>query len=174
MFPPNAAARGLRLFDGHPRVLMCYAHESEEHKDDVWALAECLHDAGVSVIIDVDAWPNRCDWQIWTTANILTSDYVLAVASSTCRKAGDGTIDHRLHRGLQAEMRTLRDLCTADYPTWSRRILPVVLPDMSVDDIPLFLQPYNGNRYPVTSIDQAGIRELLRALRCPTRPPTTT
>jgi hypothetical protein len=165
MFHSDREPGGMRLSDGHPRVFVTYAHESDEHKRVVLALAECLHDAGVGVVIDVDAWPDRNDWQIWTTTHILGSDFVLAVASPTCRMVGDGTIDPRLNLGLQAEMRTLRDLYTADCPTWSRRILPIVLPGMSIKDIPLFLQPYNGNRYPIACVDRAGIQRLLRTLR---------
>ena len=153
---------GMRLSEGCPRVFVCYAHETREHKRDVLTFAECLHDAGVGVIIDQDAWPDRHDWQVWTTRHILRCDRVLVLASPTCRMVGDGTIDPRRCRGLQAEMRTLRDLCTADYPTWSRRILPIVLPGMSIDDIPLFLQPYNGDRYTIPSIDRSGVQNLLR------------
>lgn len=171
MSHPDVVPDGQRLSEGHPRAFMCYAHESDQHEQDVLRLAECLHDAGIGVIIDVDTWPVRCDWQIWATRHILASDYVLVVASPTARRAGDGLmIDARPHLGLQAEMRTLRELYTADYRTWSRRMLPVVLPDISVHDIPWFLQPYNADRYPVASIDRAGIKNLLGTLRCRRHP----
>lgn len=165
MFYADAAPDGMRLSGGHPRTFICYAHESDGHIRDVLTLAECLHDVGVSVIIDADAPPDRYDWHVWTTTQILASDFVLAVASPTCRMVGDGLVDPRQHRGLQAEMRMLRDLYAADYPTWSRRILPVVLPGMSIAGIPLFLQPFTGNRYAIGSIDPAGVRCLLRTLQ---------
>ncbi|MFC6023646.1 SEFIR domain-containing protein [Plantactinospora solaniradicis] len=164
---PAGPGTGLRLADGRPRVFISYAQESENHKRDVLAFAECLHASGVGVILDQDTLAHRGDWQLWATKHITESDYVLVIASPTCRKVGDGTIDPDRNKGLQAEMRTLRELYNSDHPTWLRRVLPVILPGMTVDDIPLFLQPHNADHYKVVSLDQVGAVDVLRTLTSP-------
>ncbi|UWZ34683.1 TIR domain-containing protein [Dactylosporangium roseum] len=164
---PADPGAGLRLAAGRPRVFISYAQESDEHKRDVLAFAECLHDSGVGVILDQDTPPDRGDWQLWATKHITESDYVLVIASPTCRAVGDGTIDPQRNKGLQAEMRTLRELYNSDHPTWLRRMLPVILPGMTVKDIPLFLQPHNADHYKVVSLDPAGTLDLLRTLTTP-------
>ncbi|WP_246277671.1 tetratricopeptide repeat protein [Phytohabitans rumicis] len=52
----------------------------------------------------------------------------------------------------------------ADRPVWERKVMPVVLPGRSVDEIPLFLQPYAASRFPVTELTVAGAESLLRVL----------
>jgi hypothetical protein len=145
-------------------VFISYAHESDEHKQNVLAFAQQLHLRGVGVVLDQAAPNRRIDWHHWATHHILSADFVLVVASSICRGVGDGTVGFDVHRGLQSEMRTLRDLYVADYDYWLHRILPVVLPGMSVEDIPLFLQPYNADHYRVVTLDQAGTADLVRTL----------
>ncbi len=158
---------GLRLAEGRPRVFVSYAQESDQHKRDVLLFAECLHHSGVGVIIDQDVAPPRQDWQLWATHNIKASDYVLVIASPMCRLVGDGEIDPNLHKGLQAEMRTLRDLYNSNHPYWLRRVLPVILPGMSVEYIPQFLQPHDADHYRVVSLDETGTADLMRTLATP-------
>jgi hypothetical protein len=62
-------------------------------------------------------------------------------------------------------MRLLRELYHSDPGTWTRRILPVVLPGRSVGEIPLFLQPRTADHYMVTSFTPEGAGDLLRTLR---------
>lgn len=160
----EVAPRQGELAEGYPRVFISYAHESADHKRAVLAFAEYLHTCGVGVVIDQDHPPYRDDWQAWATRAILGCDYVLVIASPMCRRVGDGDIEPSLHKGLQAEMRTLRNLYNDDYPTWLRRVLPVILPGQSVDGIPLFLQPRDADHYHVRSLDPDGAGGLLRTL----------
>jgi hypothetical protein len=158
---------GPQLADGQPRVFISYAQESEGHKRNVLAFAEILHRSNVGVIVDQDTPPYRADWQVWATQHITKSDYVLVIASPMCRQVGDGTIDPELHKGLQAEMRTLRELYNSNYQYWLRHILPVILPGMSVEDIPLFLQPHNADHYRIISLDEIGTEDMMRTLTAP-------
>jgi hypothetical protein len=147
-----------------PRVFFSYAHESVEHKDQVLALARFLMARGI--VVDLDQWagPDRQDWGAWATLHIETADFVILVASPDMRVAGDGHAAGHTRRGLQYEMAAVRDLLHRDRPTWVRKLLPVVLPGCSVDHIPLFMQPYAADHYTLTSIDDHGAEELLRAL----------
>lgn len=149
---------------GFPRIFISYAHDTPAHKTAVASFADFLVDCGVDVRLDQYVPPQRHDWQQWATQEILNADYVLVIASPMCRRVGDGDIDPALHLGLQAEMRTLRDLYASDYPTWLRRTLPVVLPGGSVRDIPLFLQPRNADHYRIASLDKPGTDWLMRTL----------
>jgi hypothetical protein len=153
-------------------VFICYAQETPAHKAQVLAFARTLQTCGVQVAIDQDVPGCRTDWQLWATRQILSCDFVLVIASRTCRAVGDGYADGDRNRGLQAEMRTLRDLYAADHPRWLRRILPIVLPGATVDDIPLFLQPYNADHYRIDQLSRAGVACLVRTFADTSEPAT--
>jgi SEFIR domain len=158
----------------HPVVFVSYAHENDQHRADVLALCEVLAGCGVEPRLDRYHVDERRDWQRWATEQIMTVDYILVIASTNCRRVGDGMSASQDNRGLQAEMRTLRELYTSDNSAWSRRILPVVLPGQSPDEIPVFLQPWTADHYPVPEISPAGAASLLEVLHGvpPLRPPT--
>jgi hypothetical protein len=58
----------------------------------------------------------------------------------------------------------LRDLLTKDRSAWVHKILPVVLPGRSTDEIPLFLQPYSASHYVVDSFTIEGVDDLYRVI----------
>lgn len=154
-----------------PEVFVSYAHDSEEHKDNVLRLCRLLAECGVATRMDRWSLDMRRDWQDWATREITTADYVIIVASPRCRLVGDGRNDPDTNRGLQAEMRLLRELYHSDYPQWSKKMLPVVLPGYSIEDIPLFLQPHTADRFHIDSYTPEGAEALLRLLH--RRPPFT-
>jgi hypothetical protein len=147
-----------------PRVFVSYTHDDPSHKANVLAFCEFLVQSGVDVRLDQWNTSERRDWQLWATAEILNADFVIVVASPLCRLIGDGAVDHTTHRGMQSEMRTLRELYHSDPATWQRKMLPAVLPAYSVTDIPLFLRPWTADHYVVSSLDPQGAEDLLRAL----------
>ena len=65
---------------------------------------------------------------------------------------------------MQFEAAILRDLVIGDRARRQRRILPVLLPGAVVEDIPQWLGPHSGSRYPVTEFNVAGAEGLLRVL----------
>jgi hypothetical protein len=147
-----------------PQVFVSYAHDSQLHKRSVRRLCELLAKSGIDIRVDCWAAGERRDWQVWTTAQILEADFVIIVASRACQWVGDGAITPGTHPGLQSEMRTLRELYHRDPDTWTKKMLPVVLPGRSVNEIPLFLQPYTADHFIVPSITPAGVKDLLRAM----------
>ncbi|MBO3748456.1 TIR domain-containing protein [Streptosporangiaceae bacterium NEAU-GS5] len=156
-----------------PRAFVSYAHESEDHRADVLAFCEFLASGGVDVRLDRWHLEARRDWQLWATRQILDADFVIVVASEQCRAVGDGARATDANLGLRSEMRLLRELYHADPETWTRRVLPVVLPGHAVTEIPLFLQPRTADHFMVTSLTPAGADDLLRILfgRPSLRPP---
>ncbi|MET8850141.1 TIR domain-containing protein [Amycolatopsis sp. NPDC004625] len=147
-----------------PKVFISYSHDDDGHKEAVRTLAELLVRNGIDV--DLDQWTGagRQDWQAWATSLISGAAFVLIIASPAYRRVGDGLVKTNENRGTQAESATLRDLLHRDRHAWTAKLLPVVLPGRSVDDIPLFLQPYCADHYHLTELSDAGAEDLLRTL----------
>ncbi|WP_329554053.1 NACHT domain-containing protein [Streptomyces sp. NBC_00696] len=147
-----------------PRVFVSYAHDSPEHKENVRAFCEFL--VANSIDVEADVWnlDKRRDWPLWAIREIPKADFVIVVASPECRRVGDGEVESHERRGLQSEMRVLRELLNADVGVWTEKILPVVLPGGLVSDIPLFLQPTGGDHHLVAGFDTTGAEEILRRL----------
>lgn len=101
---------------------------------------------------------------LWMIRQIRHADFVIAVASSAYRRLGDGEPCGYSHRGARSELRLLRELIYSDPDQWTRRILPVVLPEAGVDDIPLFLQPRSASHFVVLDLTAAGSADLLNVL----------
>ena len=85
-------------------------------------------------------------------------------AGSAIFAAGDGTLaaDERL--GVLFEYERLVDLLHRHRDEWTRKILPVVLPGWSPEEIPLSFLPGIADHYAVTSITDEGAASLLRVL----------
>ena len=147
-----------------PRVFVCYAHDSEEHKLLVRAFVEFLIVNGIDAHMDSWNQHERRDWQLWATGQIKAADFVLVIASPKCRRVGDGENEPDEHRGLRSEMNTLRELYHAQPSVWPKRILPVVLAGHSIEDIPIFLQPRTADHYVVHELTIDGAEDLLRHL----------
>jgi SEFIR domain-containing protein len=145
------------------RVLICYAHESAEHKQNVRSLADLLVNNGVDVHYDQVCAGVRKDWHHWMLRETDLADFVLVMASPQCRAAGNGTIDDGANPGIRAEMDVLRNL-SQRHQDYSRYVLPVVLPGESPDNIPLFLAPYTRDHYRVYDFTQEYADKLMLAM----------
>jgi hypothetical protein len=146
-----------------PRVFVSYAHDSVAHKENVLSLARVLRECGVVVHLDQE-FAGRQDWSLWALRQIQDADFVVVVASAAYRLRPEGRAASDEGRGSQAEAAILRDKLTEDLATWTRKILPVVLPGASVADIPGFLQPYAATHYLVGEPTPAGVAELVAAM----------
>lgn len=147
-----------------PVVFISYAHEDEPHTAAVLNLATFLQRRGITM--ELDHWHNdgRRDWYTWAIRAIQSADFVLVVASPRYRAVGDGSAPGDEHRGVQAETAVLRDLLYRDRPTWLGRVLPVVLPGRSLDELPTFTQPYSASHFVIDAITDDGVDGLLRVL----------
>ncbi|HEX5116169.1 MAG TPA: SEFIR domain-containing protein [Pseudonocardiaceae bacterium] len=146
------------------KVFISYAHDTDDHKHAVLMLAELLTGNGIDVILDQWAGTVRKDWGSWALGHITSSDFVIIVASPDYQRVGDGVIATTDNPGAQSEAAVIRDLLHHDRPTWTRKLLPVVLPGRSIDEIPTFLQPFSADHYIVSVLTEAGIEDLLRTL----------
>jgi hypothetical protein len=146
------------------RVFVTYTHDSEEHKDQVLALAAFLRSHGLDV--QLDAWDSyeRKDWYEWGQRQVMLADFILVVASKQYKRVGDGEVSAEENRGAQAEVAALREMMQNDRPRWIQRILPVLLPGHGPDEIPLFLQPLTADHFTVDDLSLAGADSLIRVL----------
>lgn len=146
------------------RVFVSYAHDSAAHRRVVLRFCGLLRRLGIDV--HVDEWDTdlRRDWFLWMIDQFRHADYVIVIASPEYRAAGDGNAPADCHRGVQTESAVLRNFIYRDRETWTRKILPVILPGRSVDEIPLYLQPHCASHYHLKKITTAGAKELSRVL----------
>ncbi len=153
------------------RVFVSYAHDSDEHKGLVLQFCQLLRQHGINAWLDRYDSDERRDWYAWYLDEVSRSDYVLIVASPGYLAAGDGTFTGT-RRGVQTEAAHLRDLLHADRSTWTKRLLPIVLPGRNAAEIPAFLQPSCASLYLISELTTAGITDLLRTItRQPAHPP---
>lgn len=150
------------------RVFVSYVQESPSHKAAVAELCQFLLARGVDVRFDQQDLHERRNWDEWTNTEILRADYVLVIASPGYRAAGNGELDDdSQRRGAVSEYRRLADLLHRRRSEWTKKILPVVLPGQSVDDIPLSFLPGIADYYKISSITDDGSADLLAVLLHP-------
>jgi hypothetical protein len=148
-----------------PIVFISYSHDSREHKDLVRAFSAFLRNR-IGLDVRLDQWDDdvRQDWALWATRLFTISNFVIVVASPDYRKRADGEAESHEGRGAQFEAAMIRDALTKDLRAATARILPVVLPGRSVEDIPTFLNPYSTTHFTIGEFTTEGIAELLVAI----------
>lgn len=146
------------------RVFVTYTHDSDEHKAQVLALAAFLRRHGLNVQLDIWDSYERKDWYEWGQRQVMLADFILVVASKQYRLVGDGEVAPEENRGAQAEVAALREMMQNNRSRWIQRILPVLLPGHTPDEIPLFLQPLTADHFKVDDLTLAGADSLIRVL----------
>ena len=149
---------------GRPRVFVSYAHESAAHTAAVTDFCAFLAARGLDVRFDRQGLNERRNWDRWINTQIRRADYVIVIASPAYRAAGDGTLAKGERLGVQFEYDRLVDLLHRYREEWTRKILPVVLPGRSPEEIPLSFLPGIADHYLVTGITEEGAANLLRVL----------
>jgi hypothetical protein len=166
--------------DGSPRVFVSYAHDSAEHKELVRRFATFLREeAGVDVHMDLWYDGERRDWSVWAIDQLTRADFIVVIASPAYKRRADGLAPADEGRGAQFEAAIIRNNLTRNLPKETRRVLPVVLPGRSIEEIPTFLNAHSTTRYTVAeyTLEDPGIKSLLVAFtgvpqyRMPTRGP---
>jgi hypothetical protein len=145
------------------RVFISYAHESEEHGEQVRNLWLFLRRHGVDARLDRPAAEQRQDWASWMAAEVREADHVLVVASTAYRERAEGRSGPDSGRGVQWETRLIQNAFYADQRALDR-FVPVVLPGESVAGVPDFLTPATSTVYQVHEFTLSGAEKLLRLL----------
>jgi hypothetical protein len=146
------------------RVFISYAHDDQVHQNRVRDFWLFLRAQGIDADADLTAAGQRQDWAEWMTRQIRDADRVLVIASPEYKRRAEGDAAADEGPGLQWEARLIRDLFYANQRTRLQRVLPVVLPGCSADDIPLWLAPAAATHYVVLDYTVPGAESLLRLL----------
>lgn len=148
-----------------PRVFISYAHDSPEHKDLVRRFATYLR-GHVGLDARLDQWDDgpRRDWSVWAIDQLTKADFIVVVASPGYKRRADGVAPPDEGRGSQFEAAIIRDNLTRNLLRETERVLPVVLPGRSLDEIPTFLNAHSTTRFHVDEFTEAGVAELLAAI----------
>ena len=88
------------------------------------------------------------------------ADFILVIASPAYKRRADGQESPDKGRGAQFEAAILRNNVMRNLPEDTKRILPVVLPGRSIDEIPTFLNAHSTTRYTVTEFTIEGVESL--------------
>lgn len=174
--PSFSADDRRREAEYHPRVALSYAHDTGAHKKCVLSFSELLVTCGVD--LHMDQWDSnyRKDWSIWSSDEFDEDEpeFIICVASPMFCAAFNGKLGSDTHRGIQSEAAIIREKLHSNRKEWTRKLLPVVLPHESVENIPVQLQRRTADHYVIDELTPEGIDELLRAMTgvpLHTRPP---
>ncbi|MFE0513143.1 SEFIR domain-containing protein [Streptomyces sp. NPDC058964] len=147
-----------------PRVFISYAHEDDggAHTESVRAFWLLLRSLGVNARLDLAAAEEPQDWALWTLHEYQSADYVLVVASPAYRRRAEGSETPGTGRGVIWEAGLIRSEVYARPGSWHRRILRVVLPGGSPEDLPAYLGGHATTHYTVGPLTPQGAEKLLR------------
>jgi hypothetical protein len=146
------------------RVLISYAHDDPVHEAQVLQFYEFLRAHGVDALIDVEVAVRPQYWPDWMSAQLRQGGYVLVIGSPDYKAAAEDRLPAQERKGVRWEARALKDAFFSDHPAARDRILPVLLPGRTTDDLPGWLSPGAATYYAVTSFTVAGANDLLRVL----------
>ena len=146
------------------RVFVSYAHDDAANVDRVREFWWFLRAHGIDARVDLPAAERRQDWAEWMTREVREADRVLVVVSPGYKRYAEGDAEPAEGRNVQWESRLIRDRFYADQDAGLQAVIPVVLPEYSAADIPLWLGPASATHYVVSEYTVQGAEKLLRLL----------
>ncbi|MGM1058561.1 SEFIR domain-containing protein [Saccharothrix sp. Mg75] len=151
--------------DAAPRVFISYSHDTPEHQQQVHRLATFLR-MRMGLDVHVDLWYDnvRRDWSLWAIEQLSEANFILVIASPKFKQRADGMASPHEGRGAQFEAAILRDNLTRNLKEQTERILPVVLPGRSIEEIPIFLNAYSTTRFEISEFTEDGVADLIAAI----------
>lgn len=149
-----------------PRVFLSYAHEDDGgvHAEQVRTLWLLLRNNNINARLDRTAAEQPQNWPLWMRREYQAADYVLVVASPAYKRRAEGTETPGVGEGVAWEAGLLREEVYRDPAGWHRRILRVVLPGGSREDLPDFLGGHAVTHYTIDPLTAVGAEKLLRYL----------
>ncbi|MEU3066857.1 SEFIR domain-containing protein [Streptomyces sp. NPDC006906] len=146
-----------------PRVFISYANDGGPHAEQVRSLWQLLRENGIDARLDLSAAERPQDWGLWMQHEYEQADFVLVIASQAYKRRAEGTEASGKGEGVAWEARLLRAEVYSR-PDWYSRVLRVVLPGGSRDDLPSFLGGHPLTHYIVDPLTTTGAERLLRYL----------
>ena len=157
-----------------PRVFVSFAREDSGHTHAVRQLCEVLTANGAEVIFDEYAESRL--WPTWIDTEINRADYILVVASEQYRVFTDGEGPPDLGLGVRYEADAIRYLFyRRDLGDPARKVMPVLLPGHTPEELPFWLRPRAMRYYTVPDFTREGVEDILRHVHeqpyLPPKPP---
>lgn len=153
--------------DGQPiRAFLSYAHDTPGHRELVREFWFFLRRYGVDAWADFNPAEQRQEWPRTMESEVHRAEFILVIASPEYRRrsAADRPPGETVGRGVEYEAALIRERLYGDRHRWFSRVLPVILPGVSRDDVPAFLLPATSTVYWVTDFTVEGAEQLLRVL----------
>ncbi|MGV9246024.1 TIR domain-containing protein [Streptomyces sp. NPDC003710] len=149
-----------------PRVFISYAHEDDggAHAEQVRELYVLLRKNHVDAQLDRVAAEQRQNWPGWMLKEAEEADFVLVIASPAYKRRAEGTEAPGVGRGVAWETGLLENYVYRHPRTWHRRVLTVVLPGRSPDELPAYLLAAAVPPFLVDPLARGGAEKLLRYL----------
>ena len=122
-------------------MLISYAHDDRAHEQQVLEFYEFLRVNGVDALIDVEVAVRPQYWPDWMSAQIRQGGYVLVIGSPEYRAAAEDRLPAQERKGVRWEARALKDAFYTNHAAARDRILPVLLPGRTTEDLPDWLSP---------------------------------
>jgi beta-phosphoglucomutase-like phosphatase (HAD superfamily)/tetratricopeptide (TPR) repeat protein len=147
------------------RVFISYAHENDDgaHAEQVRSLIEVLHAVNIDVRLNPDESEGHLDWAAGIRHEMEAADVILVIASPAYKRyADDPRSDTDRRAGVASEARLLRNEIAHGPTKLSRRVLPVLLPSSTSEDLPALLRPLRP--LTIDPITGAGVDQLLYRL----------
>ena len=123
------------------RIFISYSHDSDEHVQSVFKLAERLmHSGGLDV--ELDLWVNGTPddgWPRWMTKNLKHSDFVLVVCSPLYYQKAMDEVPRGVGRGVKWETHLLYNEIYQD-DSHNRKYIPVFLNNVDTEQVPDILR----------------------------------
>ena len=144
-----------------PRVFVSFARSDSSHTQAVRQLCEVLTSNGVNVRFDEYAESQL--WPTWIDTEINRADYILVIASGQYRAFTDGEGPPDQGLGVCYEADAIRYVFyRRDRGDPARKVMPVLLPGHTPEELPFWLRPRAMRYYTVTDFTGKGVEDILR------------
>ena len=159
----EAPTEGIGTMADAPRVFLSYSHDSDEHADRVFALADTLRDRGINVILDDYVPAPAKGWPRWMDRNLDAADFVLMVCTETYRRRAMGLEEPGKGLGVGWEGNLIYNRIYHDQPSASR-FIPILLPGSEPAHIPSLVQGHTYYRIAAFDLTDPGFEALYQHL----------
>jgi DNA polymerase III delta prime subunit len=122
-----------------PRLFISYSHDSQEHEDQVRAIADRLRQDGIDAVIDQYDTAPSAGWPMWMDREIQKADFVALVCTETYLKRVEGRELPGKGRGVLWEANLIYNLRYRE-DTAVQRFIPILFKGETTDSIPLPLR----------------------------------
>jgi len=122
-----------------PRVFISYAHESDEQRERVVALARRLRKEGVDAWIDQFVEDEPPYWPTWMQDQIENADFVLCVVSQIYRERFESQEEMKRGKGVNWEGLVMTEAAYANLPRAHRKFIAVAFDASDLRYVPRVL-----------------------------------